>query len=320
MKKASIIIAVRDQAEKLERCLEGIESNVSGEQDFEIIVVDNASREDINIVVSRFPKAKYLREEKKGASFARNKGISEALGEILVFLDADSIPAKNWLNNITKPFEDDSIGAVGGSVFPVNPRNTLSRYLGVSLFLRYQRHGDRHDVKGLPSCNLAVRKELAKEGFDTKVFTTYAEDKDLCYRIMAGGKKIVFEPSAAVYHHNAETFGEFVRLLNNSSIARVAFGKKYPNAPDIVFFNTHLPLLYSVLLIFSALKGGATMFFLILSPAAIVLLYNSFVSYSRSRDAFISLLVKPVLDCFSIIYIYVIYTLKKHGLKTGKMR
>jgi O-antigen biosynthesis protein len=313
MTRTSIIIAVHNQAEELKKCLTAIETTYHPGAEPEIIVVDNNSSEDIKSVVNSFEKIKYLEEKKPGAAFARNKGISEAVGDILIFLDADSVPSKNWLSNIVRPFLDDSVGAVGGAIFPINPQNMLSRYLGVSLFLRYPCHGAKRPVKGFPSCNLAVRRDLVGEGFDTEVFTTYAEDKDLCYRVIAKGKKVVFEPDAVVRHHNAESFNEFLRLLTKSSRGRAAFGKKYRTAPDILFFNAHLPLIYAILLILSAALGSWIMFLLLVSPVALALLYNSIVAYFESRDAFTSLIVKPVLDCFSAVYIYIVYSLEKHA-------
>lgn len=312
MTRCSIIIATYNQAERLEKCLEGLKKTSFPPDSVEIIVVDNNSRDNTESVVRSFSEVKYLKEERQGASYARNRGISESTARVVVFLDADSIPSENWLKNITEPFNDPSVGAVGGAIYPIKKNNIISRYLGLSLFMRYPRYGKKRDIKGYPSCNLAVRKDSIGEGFDVDSFPLlYGEDKDLCYRILKEGKRIVFSPQAVVYHCHAETLKEFFTLLTKSSRGRANFGKKYPYSSDVLLFNFHIPLIYSLLLVYSALFGERVLFLLILSPAILALLYNSTKSFLLSRDIFISFLVKPSLDVVSLFWIYLVYTYSK---------
>ena len=312
MMRTSIIIATYNQAEKLEKCLDELKKSSYPSEAIEVIVVDNNSQDNTESVVKSFSGVKYLKEERQGSSYARNKGVSESTGEVLVFLDADSLPSEGWLTNLIAPFKDASIGGVGGAVYPLKERNIISRYLGISLFMRYPRYGRKRDVKGYPSCNLAVRKDSIEGGFDIENFPPlYGEDKDLCYRILRKGKRIVFEPSAVVYHAHAENLREFFALLTKSSKGRVSFGKKYPYSPDILLFNFHIPLIYLLLLVFSALLEGGMLFLLILSPALFFFVYNSIRAFLLSRDALVSFLVKPLLDALSIFWIYLVYTCNK---------
>ena len=126
MKKCSIIIASYNEAENLKNCLNSIENITYPRENYEIIVVDNNSTDNTEETVKRFPKVVYLKEERQGASSARNKGIEHAKGEILVFLDADTTVTENWLASITAPFGDTSTGAVGGAILPFNRNNIIS--------------------------------------------------------------------------------------------------------------------------------------------------------------------------------------------------
>ena len=312
MMRTSIIIATYNQADKLEKCLKGLEKTSPPSASLEIIVVDNNSQDNTESVVNSFKGVKYLKEERQGSSYARNKGISESTGEVLIFLDADSLPSERWLTNLIAPFEDASIGGVGGAIYPLKERNIISRYLATSLFMRYPRYGKKKDIKGYPSCNLAVRKDCIEGGFDVESFPPlYGEDKDLCYRILKKGKRIVFQPSAIVYHAHAENLKEFFALLTKSSKGRVAFGKKYPYSPDVLLFNFHIPLIYALLIVFSALFAERVLFLLILSPAFLFFVYNSIKAFILSRDALTSFLVKPFLDVVSVFWIYLVYTFNK---------
>ena len=311
MKKCSVIIASYNEAENLDKCLNSLRNIDYPREYFEIIVIDNNSTDNTPEIVRKFPEIIYLREKKQGASFARNKGIDRAKNDILVFLDADTTVVKNWLHQMIEPFNSNNVGAVGGAILPLNETNIFSRYLGFSLFLRYPRYKRKKEIKGFPSCNLAVRKELIGRGFDTDIFSTYGEDKDLCYRVLRKGYRITFQSEAMVHHCHPETLGEVLRLLIKSSAGRAAFSKKYPRAPDIVLLNFHLPLIYAAVLVFSFFYWGSGVFLCILSPALIYLLCSSIISFIRSGDLVLSFFVKPLLDTLSVYVIYVSYHYRK---------
>src|SRR4030042_6014732 len=106
MRKYSIIIASYNDAKNLADCLESLRATDCPREDFETIVVDNNSTDNTRDVVSRYPEVIYLTEDKNGRSFARNKGIRHAKGDILVFLDSDGRVTDGGLRRITEPFRD----------------------------------------------------------------------------------------------------------------------------------------------------------------------------------------------------------------------
>ena len=93
----SVIIPVYNDSERLKLCLEALENQTYSKDLYEVIVVDNASEEDIKSIVGQFSQAKYTYESQSGSYVARNKGISIARGEILAFTDSDCIPASDWI-------------------------------------------------------------------------------------------------------------------------------------------------------------------------------------------------------------------------------
>lgn len=307
MNKYSIIIPSYNDAENLDKCLSSIRSLDFPREDFEIIVVDNNSTDNTIELVKKYPEIIYLKEQQQGASFARNKGIKQAKGDIIIFLDSDTVVANGWLKNLVEPFKTENIGAVGGAILPFNENNPISRYLGISLFLRYHRYGGQRDVKGYPSCNLAVRKEIVSKGFDTDFFNTYGEDKDICYQILDRGFRIVFQHYAIVYHKHPTSLYEFFKLLVKSSKGRFDFSKKYPYSPDIIFLNLHTPLIYAITVIISFFFKNLVLFsFLIIVPL-LYFISCAVISYRESKDFILSFFIKPVFDIISVYTIYISY-------------
>ena len=93
----SVIIPVFNDRDRLELCLCALEQQTYPRDLYEVIVVDNASDEDIKSVAGQFQQTFTVYENCRGSYTARNKGISVAKGEIIAFTDSDCIPAKNWL-------------------------------------------------------------------------------------------------------------------------------------------------------------------------------------------------------------------------------
>jgi len=102
--KVSVIIPIYNAENTLERCLQSIAAQ--SHKPSEIILVDNNSTDSSYKLANKFKKNNkklkiiLVKEEKKGPSAARNKGINLAQGEIVVFTDADCIAHTAWLKNL----------------------------------------------------------------------------------------------------------------------------------------------------------------------------------------------------------------------------
>jgi glycosyltransferase involved in cell wall biosynthesis len=98
---------------------------VPDDSSWEVILVDNNSDDDTRLVFEEFEKhyeskIRYIFEEKRGISHARNRGIKAARGEIIAFTDDDVIVDNYWIQNIEKAFkEHNDVACVGGKILPV---------------------------------------------------------------------------------------------------------------------------------------------------------------------------------------------------------
>lgn len=147
----SVIIPVYNDAARLKLCLQALQSQTYSGQDFEVIVVDNNSTEDISgLVFNTNLNLVFLKENKTGSYAARNTAIRQSKGEILAFTDSDCIPDGNWLFAGIECLKSDiNVGVVAGAITLFYKSSKLS------LAEVYEKHTAFH------------QKEGAQQGFNT---------------------------------------------------------------------------------------------------------------------------------------------------------
>jgi glycosyltransferase involved in cell wall biosynthesis len=115
--KVSVLIPRFNDALRLDSCVAALERQTYPSDKYEVIVIVNASIEDIGEVMSRFPHAHYLLEVKKGSYAAHNAGLKVVTGEIVVFKDSDCIPESDWIENgVSALCQDPNNGLVAGAI------------------------------------------------------------------------------------------------------------------------------------------------------------------------------------------------------------
>ena len=134
-------------------------------------MVDNNSSDDSAEIIRRHPGITLLREPKQGAYAARNRGLDQALGEILAFTDADCVPKSDWLSTIGAAMAKPGVEIVLGR------RLAGRRRGGLKLLDEYQDikedyifNGGDGDLYYGYTNNMAVRRDLfAGGGFKEKM-------------------------------------------------------------------------------------------------------------------------------------------------------
>ena len=198
---ASVVIPTLNRKHFLNNCLKSLFAMDYPKSRFEIIVVDNGCKDGTKEMVKKdFSKVKFIVEKRRGVVHARNKGSKSAQGLIIAYTDDDCTVDRDWLRNLVSGFTSEEIGGVGGPVF-------LSDELLFKKFwtFRYRSFdlGDRkHFVKVLITGNLAVRREVFKKiEFDEALIFHDSEDVDFCRSLTDAGYRLLYMPSAKVYHH-----------------------------------------------------------------------------------------------------------------------
>ncbi len=204
--KVSIIIPAYNEEKYLAETLRAV--CALDYPDFEVIVVDNASTDRTSEIARQFP-VKVVREEKKGILHARERGRTEAVGEIIANIDADCRPTKAWLKNAVKHFNDPNVVAVSGPYYyfdsPAFSRTILfgmQKYL-YAISSRILQMAGKNGI--LIGGNTLFRRTAMEQsgGYDTSILF-YGEDTDTAKKLSARGK-IVFSPSV-VMHTSARRF------------------------------------------------------------------------------------------------------------------
>ena len=228
----SVVIACPAPSPYLTECLAGLARQTY--RDYEAIVLpDNPAPDYPWPAGVRVIPTGHQRPAEK-----RNLGIAEARGSIVAFLDDDASPVAGWLEHAVKYFSRDDIGGVGGpGVTP--PSDPWLAMAGgrvyanvlVSGNYRYRYTPDRiRDTDDLPSCNLMIRADLLRTlgGFRTDFWP--GEDTILCADVVHRlGKRIVYDPWAAVEHHRRPLFLPHFRQIGRYALHRGYFVRRFPS-------------------------------------------------------------------------------------------
>jgi glycosyltransferase involved in cell wall biosynthesis len=220
---ASIIVCTYNRAESLKDTLAALARlDVPPARTWEVVVVDNNSRDHTKEVVEaaqhNLPHLRYVFEPAQGLSHARNRGIAESRGAIVLFTDDDVLPEPAWLETTLTGLEKYGADACGGYIAPIwetpPPAWLTERFYGF-LAVRTDR-GDDYPIatpgQAPFGANMAFRRQVFERVglFDTtrgrkgKVLAS-GEDGEMFERILGAGLKVVFLGAARV-HHKVESF------------------------------------------------------------------------------------------------------------------
>jgi glycosyltransferase involved in cell wall biosynthesis len=239
----TVILCTYNRSESLQRALHSIaQSTLPPSIDWEVLVVDNNSNdhtrdvfEDFN---SRYPaRFRYLFEPKAGKSHALNSGIVEARGDVLAFMDDDVEVEPAWLQNLTSALGGSSCAGVGGRILPqwTGPQPgwlpTGERY-GLAPLAMFDLGLEPGPLTEAPfGTNMAFQRAVFERygGFRTDLGPRPGseirnEDTEFGQRLLNAGERLLYEPSAVVYHEVSEnrlTRAYFLRWFFDKARAEV---------------------------------------------------------------------------------------------------
>jgi glycosyltransferase involved in cell wall biosynthesis len=246
----SVVACTRDRPLSLERCLQALAQ--LDYPDYEVVVVDNGSRDTAVARVIARSGFRYIREDRPGLDWARNRGIDEAIHGIIAYIDDDALASPGWLRGVALGFEDPDVMVVTGMVLPAEietlAQHDFERYGGMNKgCIGYTIRRDELSEIDLfrafnwgVGTNMAFRRSLFESigtfdvYLDVGTPTNGAGDIEMFHRSVAAGNALRYEPAAMVRHvhrrnelslkqqvyNNGRSFGAYLLTLANNEPLR----------------------------------------------------------------------------------------------------
>jgi GT2 family glycosyltransferase len=220
---ASVIVVTWENLALTRLCLESLLAHTHGVP-FELIIVDNASTDGtpayLQALAAAEPRVRLmLNARNDGFARACNQGALAAVGDILVFLNNDTVLSPGWLRGLLDHLRNPDVGAVNavtnriGTEAEVSERaRTLGEFLERAARRRVVRAGESRAVEMLAFFCLAIRRDVwtrvgpLDEAFGRGLF----EDDDYSARLRAAGYRLICAEDVLVHHLGEASFGQLV--------------------------------------------------------------------------------------------------------------
>jgi GT2 family glycosyltransferase len=220
---------------------------------YEIIMVDNASKEDPTEHIQKYYSEVKLIRNKKNLGFTggNNVGIRAGKGDYFLIINNDTEVTPDLLERMLEPFSDPEVGVVSPKIrYHAHPR--IIQYAGfteVNPFTgRNKPIGGKMEDNGqfdnpgytayAHGAAMMVKKEvIAKVGLLPDIFFIYYEELDWSAHIRRAGFKIFYQPTALIYHKESITMGKESAMkayFHNRN--RILFMRRNTTAVQFIFF------------------------------------------------------------------------------------
>lgn len=262
MLKYSIIICSYNRFELLVETINSVLSVLKNREDSEILIIDNKSTDLTPTLEKKYSSSKtikYFLETKQGLSHARNRGMEEATGEILVYLDDDVGLINNYFEIADSVLINESISILGGKVLPFN--TVLPTWLPKKYYYLVSVFDEGEyskNVKYLMGANFMVRKMVATKigGFNIRLGRNGknlagGEEIDFLNQAHSLQSVVYYTPNLIVFHKindklnesyvltYSKELGKSERIIDES-ISRFKVIKKVVKSHIAILFHTIL--------------------------------------------------------------------------------
>jgi GT2 family glycosyltransferase len=216
-----------------------------------IIIVDDFSTDDsVSYIQKNFPDISIVRKDRhEGFASTVNVGVREAKTDIVVLLNTDIEPEKDFLKPLLTHFSDSTVFAVGCMDKSMEDGKAVLRGRGIGrwgkgFYIHKRGEVDKTDTAWVSGGSGAFRKSIWIQlgGMDVKFNPFYWEDIDLSYRAVQAGYKILFESKSIVRHYHEE--GSIKEKFSKTYIQTIAYRNQF------IFSMKHLPSLSQKLAFF----------------------------------------------------------------------
>lgn len=239
--KLSVIIPTYNRKETLEKCLKALSVQTYPRSEYEVLVVDDSSADGTESVVEEFRAkenfpVRYFRQPHRGPASARNLGIANAGGEIILFIGDDIIAEPALLARHARWHDENprENAAMLGYV-------TWSCDMEITPFMEWLENGgpqfnypalidggEADPARFFYTCNLSLKKDfLINNGiFDEDFPAAGFEDVELGHRLKGRGLTLIFNKKAAGWHQHYTSLKDACERMVRVGEARELFNRK----------------------------------------------------------------------------------------------
>jgi GT2 family glycosyltransferase len=305
---ASIVIPTKGRHESLLRTLDAVRGCLPPDMNHELIVIEETDTPQ-PIQVERLNYCP-IPERGLGFGYVRNLGFKRAKAPIIIFVDDDVIPSKDWFKNLFEPFSEESVVGVQGGVTVPETANAIGwaesilGFPGGGIRRVLESKGKTVETREISTLNCAYRKWVIEKvgGFDENL-TLGSEDYLLAKHACLHGR-CLFVPGALVCHEPRGTLNKIWRWFERRGRAEIRLVKlrkaRGTNLRSILKSSITCKFLLAVLA--GAFFPGSLL--LLLIPAFVAYVILQFLRYFRpwklskapGATIFLLPLVKLVMD------------------------
>src|SRR5579885_437348 len=229
----SVVICAYNAERTMEACLKSLrELNYPN---YEVVVVDDGSRDRTAEIAARFPEFRLIRQPNKGLSVARNVGMHAARGEIIAYTDSDCVVDPHWLTLMVGAMVANGFDACGGPNYAPHEEARIAACVSASPGAPCQVLTAEDRAEHLAGCNMVFRKAVLQRigGFDPQ-FTAAGDDVDICWRALEAGFVLGFCPAAFVWHFRRNTVSAYYNQQRGYGKAEAMLYFKYPERFNVL--------------------------------------------------------------------------------------
>jgi GT2 family glycosyltransferase len=228
--KVAVVVPVLNGRDKVRECVTACLAQTRPPD--ELFVIDNGST-DHTADVARAAGATVICEPVRSSFRARNRGWEAASADVIAFTDVDCVPRPNWLADLTEPFVDPSVAAVGGDIIQAELTSAAQRWMVERRFLDQGFNQCAWFLPYFATANAAYRRSTLEAigGFD-EAYVVSGGDTDLTWRVqeLAGGR-VVYRPEAAVDHFVGTGVHEITGRWHRYSAGTVVLERRWSDWP-----------------------------------------------------------------------------------------
>ena len=258
----SVIVCIYNGERTLKQALNSLVKQNYPKEKYEIILINDGSEDEsgkicLNFIkenMNEYPVIRYVSQENKGLSQARNLGIALSKGEIVAFIDQDAVADINWIKNLTYEFNiDQDLMVIGGKTEILNNQCWFANFIFI---INYKTYDNQIAIIGT---NMAYKKEIFKKvGGFYKAFKYFGDESIFLRKNILNKYKMKQANTAIIFHEWPIKLRQWLRecALN---------GKYYLWSNKIIQMKNRPKIL---------IKDGLRLFSILLFPSFLLTLIN----------------------------------------------